>query len=157
MNKPYYKVETYKAGRSIGYLTRRASKLLTGHIDALFVTHGMTFAQYFVLMNIREKLAVTPSEICQNICHDTGAFTRLIDQMEERGLLSRTRSATDRRRIELSLTPAGESLLDKMIPLVVDFWNGILADFSIQEADIMTDMLQRFTASLSALPKAKVS
>jgi len=157
MDKPYYDVESYKAGRSIGYLTRRASKLLGGHMDALFAEHGMNFAQYSVLVNIREKLAVTPSEICQNICHDTGALTRLIDQMEERGLLLRTRSETDRRRIEISLTPKGEEMLDEMIPLVVNFWNGILSDFSTEEADLMTDMLQRFTSALSALPKAKAA
>jgi len=155
MVENYYSSKKYKANQSIGYLARRTSKLLAGHMDALFATRGMSFVQYFVLINVREKIAVTPSEICQNICHDTGALTRLIDQMEEKGLLTRERSDADRRRVEIHLTPAGEKILDQLVELVVDFWNGVLVDFSKEEADMMTDLLTRVTTKLSSIPKVK--
>jgi len=157
MVKNYYDAENYKPTQSLGFLTRRTAKLMTGHLDALFAVQDVTFVQYSVMVNIREGLAVTASDICQKISHDTGALTRLIDQLEERGLLERERSEADRRRVEIRLTPAGDKKLEHLIRIVVDFWNDMLADFSKEEADIMTDILSRMTAKLAELPKAKAA
>ena len=96
MAKPYYQAKSYESRKSIGYLLRRGRNLLTVQVEALFeekfVDKDITFAQWVVLMCLRDKLATTSAEISQYICYDSGALTRLIDQMENRGLLKRKRS-----------------------------------------------------------------
>ncbi len=67
-------------------------KLITGRIEALFVEEDVSFVQWVILMNLRDGLRMTSAELCQHLCHDSGALTRVIDQMEERGLIRRKRS-----------------------------------------------------------------
>jgi hypothetical protein len=41
------------------------------------------------------------------------------------------------------------------VTLLVGFWNEVLADFSKEEVDMLTDVLTRMTAKLSSMPKEK--
>ena len=65
--------------------------------------------------------------------HNSGALTRVIDQLAERGLLERMRRDRDRRKVELQLTAAGREAIESLIPLVVEKLNLALADFSSAE------------------------
>ena len=56
-----------------------------------------------------------------------------MDQLERRGYLQRNRSASDRRVVELKLTPAGKAIIDELLPLVVDHTNAALAPLSKSE------------------------
>jgi DNA-binding MarR family transcriptional regulator len=153
----YYRAETYEARRSIGYLLRRGRSLLTVQVERLFAEKfsdkDVTFAQWVVLMCLRDNLAKTSAEISQYICYDSGALTRLIDQMEERGLLKRKRSVTDRRIIELCLTPLGRKTVKSLIAVVCEFYNELLSDFTRREADTLIHLLSRVVTRLSVNSK----
>ena len=157
MSKKFYKIENFKAEQILTYHSRRLNKQVKAHLEALFAPHGVTYNQYAILMNICDGLAVTASEICQNICHDAGALTRILDQMVARGLIARARSESDRRRVEMELTPAGTALLGKLIPLVVDLWNGLLADTPEGEMEIVMSFLKRLADKVALLPKQKAA
>src|SRR5271163_3449784 len=107
MPKQYYRLKDYDSRRSIGYLLRRSGKLITARIEALFVREDVSFVQWVILMNLRDGLRMTAAELCQHLCHDSGALTRVIDQMEERGLIQRQRSTEDRRMVKLALSNEG--------------------------------------------------
>jgi DNA-binding MarR family transcriptional regulator len=47
-------------------------------------------------------------------------ITRLLDRMERDGLISRTTSATDRRRFDVSLTPHGRQRFGQIWPVHAD-------------------------------------
>src|SRR5271170_2545024 len=112
MPKQYYRLKGYDSRRSIGYLLRRAGKLITGRIEALFVKEDVSFVQWVILMNLRDGLRMTAAELCQHLCHDSGALTRVIDQMEERGWVRRKRSVKDRRMVALELTKEGRKITE---------------------------------------------
>jgi DNA-binding MarR family transcriptional regulator len=154
MVKSYYKVNTYKSRRGIGYLLKRAGKLANLRIEELFTgDEEISFTQWVVLMNLRDKLHITAGEIAQYMCHDSGALTRVIDQLEDRKLLKRTRSKTDRRVIELELTQEGRSLTDHYLPRLVSLYNKVFEDFSREEADQAVDLLARLITKLDTLGK----
>ena len=148
MVEQYYNAKGYQVSRSFGHLVRRCSKLLTGHLEAVFVERDLTFVQYVILMHLRDHLAETASEIGQNLCHDTGALTRIIDGMEKDGLLERTRSTEDRRSIRLSLTPKGQQTVEALIPEVAALYNRMLSDFTHEEADQLVTLLARLADAL---------
>src|SRR5689334_19625970 len=97
MPKQYYRAETYRARDSIGYLMKRVTSMMTDRIEASFESHGFTFTQWLVLMYLRDGIGITTAGICREMRHDSGALTRVIDQLEERGLITRNRSREDRR------------------------------------------------------------
>jgi DNA-binding MarR family transcriptional regulator len=149
----YYDPGTYKAKNSIGYLVRRAGNLMTARVEAAFAEHEITFAQWLVLMNLRDGLATTAAEIARDMCHDSGALTRVIDQLDQRGFIARCRSLTDRRAVELTLTEAGLRTVNSLVPLVTELLNTAVAGFTRDEVDTLTRLLTKLVAAGSELPE----
>ena len=46
----------------------------------------------------------------------SGAITQRLDRLEERGLVTRARSASDARSVEVTLTAEGRELIDRALP-----------------------------------------
>jgi DNA-binding MarR family transcriptional regulator len=143
----FYAPETYTAKDSIGYLVRRAGNLMTGRVEAAFSEHEITFAQWLVLMKLRDGLATTAAEIARDMCHDSGALTRVIDQLAQRGLIERTRGRADRRTLTLSLTEEGLLMVNSLVPLVVNMLNTVLKGFTRDEAETLTRLLSKLVAA----------
>jgi DNA-binding MarR family transcriptional regulator len=150
MSKQHYRVSTYKAQLSVGYLVKRAHSLMLDILEPLIEQHGFSFIQYVVLSCLRDGIAVNPKAICTHYRHDSGALTRIIDQLAERGLLERVRRDRDRRKVELQLTPAGRETIESLIPLVVEKLNEVLGDFSKAEFQEMLRLLMKLNTTLLA-------
>jgi DNA-binding MarR family transcriptional regulator len=150
MSKQYYQASTYRAQSSIGYLVKRAHSLMLDVMEPLLEERGFTFVQYVILAWLREGIAVTPSDICSQYRHNSGALTRVIDQLAERGFLERVRSDRDRRTVQLQLTPAGREAVERLIPLVVEKLNLALADFSSAEVQELHRLLIKLNTSLQS-------
>jgi DNA-binding MarR family transcriptional regulator len=150
MSKQHYRVSTYKAQLSVGYLVKRAHSLMLDIMEPVIEQRGFSFIQYIVLSCLRDGIAVNPKDICSQYRHDSGALTRVIDQLAERGLLERVRRDKDRRKVELQLTPAGRETIESLIPLVVDKLNEVLTDFSKAEVQELLRLLTKLNATLQA-------
>src|SRR5271155_489044 len=150
MSKQHYEVATYKTQFSVGYLVKRAHSLMLDVMEPLFEAHGFSFVQYVILSWLRDGIAVNPKDICAQYRHDSGALTRVIDQLAERGLLERVRRDRDRRKVELQLTPAGRATVEGLIPLVVEKLNLALADFSSEEVQELLRLLIKLNTTLQS-------
>src|SRR5450631_1870189 len=150
MSKQHYQVSTYKAQLSIGYLVKRAHSLMLNIMEPVIEQRGFSFVQYVVMSSLRDGIAVNPKIICSQFRHDSGALTRIIDQLAERGLLERVRRDRDRRKVELQLTPAGRDAIEQLIPLVVDKLNVALDDFSAEEGRELKRLLIKLNTKLQA-------
>jgi DNA-binding MarR family transcriptional regulator len=148
MSKQHYQVSTYKAQLSVGYLVKRAHSLMLDIMEPVIEQRGFTFVQYVVMSALRDGIAMNPKVICTQFRHDSGALTRIIDQLAERGLLERVRRDRDRRKVELQLTPAGRETIESIIPLVVDKLNEVLADFSKAEVQELLRLLVKLNTTL---------
>lgn len=151
MPKQFYKAETYRARDSIGYLMKRVTAMMMDRIEASFETHDFTFTQWVVLMYLRDGISVTPAGICREMRHDSGALTRVIDQLEERGLITRHRSREDRRVVELELTRSGRETAEMLIPVTVSCLNRSLDVFTLEEAQQLKGMMQKMVTHLEAI------
>ena len=133
MSEQHYRADNYRAVDSIGHLIRRVYTIILSRAETAFGEQGFTLMQWIVLLYLRDGLASTASEIAREFQHDSGALTRVIDRLEQRGLLSRRRSERDRRVVELELTPEGRRTIDALLPMVVEQMNLALAPFSREE------------------------
>jgi len=148
MSKQHYKVATYKAQMSVGYLVKRAHSLMLDIMEPVIEQRGFSFVQYVVMSALRDGIAMNPKMICMQFRHDSGALTRIIDQLAERGLLERVRRDRDRRKVELQLTAAGRETIESIVPLVVDKLNEVLADFSKAEVQELLRLLVKLNTTL---------
>ena len=142
----HYTADKYRAKSSVGYLVKRASALVIEGLEPMLAEQGFTFTQWVVMMYLRDGLAPNAKDICVQLRHDSGAVTRVLDQLEARGLLRRERSLDDRREVKLRLTDAGFKMVESLIPLVVSKLNFVLRDFSSAEVSELTRLLTKFIA-----------
>lgn len=142
----HYTPEKYRARSSIGYLVKRAQCLMADCLDVAFAEQDFTFMQWVVLMYVRDKIGVTATDICRDYRHDHGALTRVIDQLETRGLIKRQRSKEDRRVVDLSLTAQGRRTVETLIPVVVERLNTALDGFTVAEVSELTRLLGKLVS-----------
>ena len=156
MSKQHYQVSTYRSQNSVGYLLKRAHSMMLDVIEPVLEERGFSFIQYVILSWLRDGIAVNPKDICFQFRHNSGALTRVIDQLAARGFLERARRDRDRRKVELQLTPAGREAVERLIPLVIEKLNLALAGFSSAEVQEFQRLLVKLSTALqsSAEPRA---
>lgn len=71
---------------------------------------GLTYSQYLVMMVLWEQDSLSVSEVGERLFLDSATLTPLLKRMEQAGLLSRQRAASDERQVIVSLTPEGRAL-----------------------------------------------
>lgn len=73
---------------------------------------GISLRWYDVLVHLEEaEHGVRMNELASRILASKSGLTRVIDRMEEAGLVQRRRPAQDRRVIEIVMTPSGRKAL----------------------------------------------
>ena len=137
-----YDAETFEPGRCVGPLINRVRLALLEALDRAFSPLNVTAAQYAILATLASG-ADSASQICRGISYDAGAMTRMIDRLEQRGLLQRVRVGDDRRTVKLELTEEGKTLYPKMRASAMAVVNDLLRGFTKAEAQQLEGFLKR--------------
>ena len=136
-------IDDCAASQAPARLIRRIDRLMRSVVEARFSTSDLSFSQWIALKLVLDGMVSTPGELARELGHNTGAVTRLIDALENRGLLRRERLATDRRAIDLVTTAEGREQVNKLADIVVDTWNEVLADIDEMEFDVFMRALRK--------------
>ena len=142
-----YTPENYNPEDSIGRLISDVSGRLLTAFDDEMTGMGITGAQWVILMRIATGCGSTAAELCRFSRYDTGSMTRMLDRLEEKGLIRRVRSDKDRRVVCLELTEQGRELYPLMPPVAIKVLNAHLRGFSRAELDQLKAFLQRMRAN----------
>jgi DNA-binding MarR family transcriptional regulator len=150
MGEGFYDKSNYVTQRSLGYLLRHLVKLLEARAEAMFADAALSFTQWIALRLVNDRLVDNSAGIARMLCHNSGAVTRLVDQLEARGLLERQRDAGDRRIVRLATTAAGVAAIDGVNPRMIGMWNELLDEFSHGEIETLLSLLDRLVVRLEA-------
>ena len=96
-------------------------------------------------------MAAGVAELARTCEMDAGAMTRLLDRLEAKGLLRRTRSPDDRRVVNLELTEEGREAAAKIPVLLSVLQNECLSGFTAEEWQTLKSLLRRVLANAQAL------
>lgn len=141
MDGPYYNLETLCPRNLLGYLIKRVLRLAHAELEVAFNDGEFTFTQWIALALLHSGVADTASGIARDVGHDTGAMTRIIDQLVQRNLIERHADPSDRRVTKLVMTAEGQAALMRITPRVINIWNVLLEDFPRQDVDRFLAML----------------
>ncbi|HUA81431.1 MAG TPA: MarR family transcriptional regulator [Dyella sp.] len=99
-------------------LIKHIHKLLHDEANVLLKPHGINHPEYNLLMMLYGTTSGTmsPSELADAAGEKSANITRLTNELCEKGLIARSGSADDRRKVELSLTPQGHAAIDGFLP-----------------------------------------
>jgi len=99
---------------AIGMLLGRAALLKDRILDWHLEADGVTAAQFKVLIIVTQYQVDTPAELCRYLGLDSGSMTRMLDRLEQKGLILRQRCPEDRRQVRLALSADGQRLADRL-------------------------------------------
>jgi DNA-binding MarR family transcriptional regulator len=132
---------------SVGFYLTKARQALFDRMDRALGPLDLTAQQIGVILLLARGYARTPFELSRKLSYDSGSMTRLLDRLEKKDFISRARSASDRRVIELSLTARGAEAARALPGVIAGELNAQLAGFSADELATLTALLQRFIAN----------
>jgi MarR family transcriptional regulator, organic hydroperoxide resistance regulator len=94
----------------LGALLRNADMTFNRLLREELSRHDVSFSQFQHLWQLWQSDGLAQVELSRRIGIETASSTAVIEQLEKRGLIARARDAQDRRRINVTLTPAGRAL-----------------------------------------------
>lgn len=108
----------------------------------------LTFPQLVTLFAIYDSKSCRMSELADTTRQSAGTLTGIVDRLIIDGLVERTRNGSDRRVVEVALTPMGEARLLQAISACQDGTRRVLASFDHVNLDHFATLLQAFLQSL---------
>ena len=141
--EPLAPAQVPEGGLSVGYLMARARASLLAGLDAELAPFGLNAMQYAVLKHLADGNARTAADLCRHMYYDTGSMTRILDRLEEKGLLRRERCQDDRRVVFLRVAAAGRAQLPRLRAVGGRVLDEHLAGFNGAEVETLKTYLGR--------------
>jgi DNA-binding MarR family transcriptional regulator len=128
----------------LGLLLRQSHRRAAVALNEALAPLGMTGQLFGVLLLIDRDGMSTQRDLIQATGSDKAGMVRTVEDLEKRGYLTRTRSRTDKRVAELTLTEAGEAAFATARQLMGKAWHQLFGMFSPAELDTLEELLTRF-------------
>ncbi|ANB76162.1 MarR family winged helix-turn-helix transcriptional regulator [Paraburkholderia phytofirmans] len=140
----HYTIEGFSLTQSVAVMLARARYLIIAEMDAALKDLDITTPQMGILFAMQRGLASTPFEISKVLSVDTGLMTRMLDKLEAKGLLERSRRMDDRRMVDLVLTKKGGEVTAEIPMIAPEVLNARLKKFTTTEFEELGRLLQKF-------------
>ncbi|HZQ01888.1 MAG TPA: MarR family winged helix-turn-helix transcriptional regulator [Reyranella sp.] len=133
------------------YLLNRAGSRIATSFGEEVRPLGATLQIWRVLAALRERDGRRMGDLSETISIEVSTLTRLVDNMERKGLVERRRDRADARAIALYVTAAGRRLTQRIVPIAERYETVALAGFSPREAEVLKKALRRLYANMDGL------
>lgn len=90
---------------------RRILRAIDLHSKNLVQQQGLTVPQLIVLRAIENLGTPSISDVAKAVSLSNATMSAILDRMVKRGYVDRVRSTIDKRKVQVQITPVGESLL----------------------------------------------
>ncbi len=107
----------------MGLLIGRTNGLKDRLLDKYLEPYGVTSSQFKVLIIVSQFGTDTPADLCRHLSLDSGSMTRMLDRLEQKNLIARSRSDVDRRQVQIMLTEEGKTLSNRLPQVGADAMN----------------------------------
>ncbi len=162
---PAKKSENMQFFNMPGHLIRRLNQISVALFGERMAEAGVSLTpmQYALLCGIRAHPQIDQATLAGMAACDRVTLGKVLDRLQERGLITRAKSASDKRAKVLILTDEGRATLESAVPFVRDVQLDILGGLDEGERAVFVDMLRKLTqagnessrAPMKAPPKKK--
>jgi DNA-binding MarR family transcriptional regulator len=142
--EPFAGTEFLTAFDALAQAVRRARGSATAN-------GGLTLSQYGLLEGLTAQSSARVQELAGNAGITPSTATRILDALERRGIVERTRTPEDRRAVAVSLTEQGQELLQAEEEWLRGRQRAFFASLPPTEREIAPDLLQRLAALIDEL------
>lgn len=136
----------YELHKRLGYRISRLSRIMQSRLERMIADLGLTRLMWCVLTGVGEEGVSTPSELSDYIGITRPAISRLLRDMEARGMVVRSGSDADGRGRTISVTPLGRDLLEAARPSIEAVNNHFTSKITPDELGRIMSVVDRLAA-----------
>lgn len=120
-------------------------------------TPDLTVPQFRALLYVSRREQVSLSDVADHLGLTLPSVSKLVDKLVERGLMFRTNAADDRRRMILTLTPAGQAARESAAQATQARLIEQLNTLSPEECAVVSEAMRLLRRALTSDPGAESS
>lgn len=140
--------------RDISVLRQRLHGLLNAAGFAVLAPYGLTLAQMETLFTLRAAPPphrLTPLELTRSILITGGGLTKVLRELERRGLVKCIANKADARSKHVELTRAGKAVAEEVLPKLLETEGRLLrSTLSAGEVGLLARLLRKAVAGLES-------
>jgi len=110
--------------------------------------HNLSAQQWRVIRALEESDKMEITELAEQCSLLMPSLSRIVQNLEKRGLINRQPSATDRRRSEISITEQGRKLFIEIAPISEERYDFITERFGYGKLDLLYGLLDELIEKL---------
>ena len=136
----------------IAHVAREWRRAVDGRVQA----YGLTEATWLPLLRIaRSETPMRQNELAASLSLDGSSVVRLLDALEDAGLIERCEDRADRRAKSLVLTPRGRRTVDQVERVSLEIRNAVLGEVSDEDLGRALRLLETVRDRLLRLADAR--
>jgi len=111
---------------------------------------GLTHAQFDIIATLGNTPGMMYKELGEKTLITKGTLTGVIERLEQKGLVARTRSCEDKRSFFVRLTPEGERMFAHAFPRMLSMGRQLFASYTDSDFEAMDQHLRRLKQTIAA-------
>lgn len=136
---------------TLARLITHLHKQMHDRSNAVLKPHGVNYSEYSLLMMLYGSASGTmsPSELAEAAGEKSANITRLTNELCGKGLIDRSASVDDRRKLVLSLTAQGVALIESFLPEVGELVQRQTEVLSAPEQAQLESLLKKYLSGMA--------
>ncbi len=121
----------------------RASHALEQIIKDEVLSHGLSLSEFGVLEALYHKGPLNVNQVISKVLIPNSSMSYVIDQLVNKGLISKTKDAIDKRVYRLDLKQSGHDFMEQMYPVHEKRLRQVLDKLSVEEEKTLQTLLKK--------------
>ncbi len=136
-----------KTARSLPIALLRARETVMGPVREMLATSGVNEQKWRVLRVLDESGPLDQSLLAERACLQLPSLTRILQAMQDQGLVTRQTDPDDRRRSIVTLTGAGSDLLEAHAAASLALFARLETAYGRERLEHLLDLLEALSAT----------
>ncbi|MFV0461243.1 MAG: MarR family winged helix-turn-helix transcriptional regulator [Actinomycetales bacterium] len=136
------------AAHAVSSLYRAANAARAHLTNTVLRANDLTWTGFLVLWLLWIWGGMATKDVAESVGISKATLSGVANTLVSRGWVQRIGSTTDRRLVELRLTPEGSTLMDSLYPQFNNAESGVVAQLSPDEVRQLTKLLRSVVTSL---------
>ncbi|WP_134701284.1 MarR family winged helix-turn-helix transcriptional regulator [Ammoniphilus sp. YIM 78166] len=144
-----------KLDDSLGYLISNTGRKLSNVLTNQFTRYNITTEQWTLLNRLVEWEGISQKDLASQTEKDPANVTRILDQLERKGLAVRRLNPNDRRSFLIYATSKGEELNHRLIPIEEQTVQRLLKGLSEQQVQMLKETLNQIAENANTMMRVQ--
>ena len=136
----------YHFADQVGHLLRRSFQRHVAIFQRMIPDHQLTSAQFVVMCTVLEHTQCSMSDVVKATAIDQATVRGIVERLKNRELITLAQDSSDKRKVIVSLTEQGKSLVDEMVPFAARITEETFGELNAAERVAMLYLLRKMSA-----------